>query len=126
MSDARRLANDPFDDDVFQTAVLIYTLYHLPDRGQALREVGRVLAPGGMVAFFDTTAAIESWMPLPRLLADAGLPALAEEFNRHWFSRYDSNRTCVAAADYPAWLDALGFEVVELRPFMCELPAITE
>jgi SAM-dependent methyltransferase len=42
--DARRL---PYGDDSFDAAVLITTLGEIPDPGAALRELARVLRPGG-------------------------------------------------------------------------------
>jgi SAM-dependent methyltransferase len=40
----------PFDDRSFDSAVLLYVLYHLADPAQALAEAHRVLRPGGFVA----------------------------------------------------------------------------
>jgi ubiquinone/menaquinone biosynthesis C-methylase UbiE len=42
--DAQRL---PYDDDAFDAAILITVLGEIPDRDAALREVARVLKPGG-------------------------------------------------------------------------------
>ncbi len=44
LADARRL---PFDDDSFDAALLITVLGEIPDQEAALREVARVLRPGG-------------------------------------------------------------------------------
>jgi ubiquinone/menaquinone biosynthesis C-methylase UbiE len=42
--DAREL---PYDDDIFDAAILITVLGEVPDQDAALREVARVLRPGG-------------------------------------------------------------------------------
>jgi SAM-dependent methyltransferase len=40
----------PFPDRSFDSAALLYVLYHLPDPAQALAEAHRVLRPGGLLA----------------------------------------------------------------------------
>jgi ubiquinone/menaquinone biosynthesis C-methylase UbiE len=40
----------PLPDRSFDSAALLYVLYHLPDPAQALAEANRVLRPGGLVA----------------------------------------------------------------------------
>jgi SAM-dependent methyltransferase len=37
----------PFDDESFAAVLMVFSLEHIPDKLQALREVHRVLAPGG-------------------------------------------------------------------------------
>ena len=44
LGDAQQL---PFDDDTFDAAVLVTVLGEIPDQEQALREIARVLRPGG-------------------------------------------------------------------------------
>jgi len=46
VGDARAL---PFPDGSFDSAALLYVLYHLPDPAKALAEAQRVLCPGGLV-----------------------------------------------------------------------------
>lgn len=43
----------PFEDDTFDTAVSTWTLCTIPDAGQALRELRRVLRPGGTLHFVE-------------------------------------------------------------------------
>jgi ubiquinone/menaquinone biosynthesis C-methylase UbiE len=43
----------PFPDASFDTAVVTFTLCSVPDEQAALREITRVLAPGGRLLFFE-------------------------------------------------------------------------
>jgi ubiquinone/menaquinone biosynthesis C-methylase UbiE len=43
----------PIEDDTFDTVVLTYTLCTIRDTGSALREMARVLAPGGRLLFCE-------------------------------------------------------------------------
>ncbi|MBV9213078.1 MAG: class I SAM-dependent methyltransferase [Actinobacteria bacterium] len=49
----------PFDDDSFDTAVATLVLCTVPDPASALREVARVLKPGGRLIFIEHVRASE-------------------------------------------------------------------
>ena len=89
--------NLPFEDDSFDTALSTWTLCTIPDPVAALREVRRVLRPGGQFLFLEHGAApdarVRAWQhridpiqrrlfagchlsrPISDLLEQAGLPA---------------------------------------------------
>jgi ubiquinone/menaquinone biosynthesis C-methylase UbiE len=46
----------PFDDSTFDVVISRYSAHHWHDVGQALREVKRVLKPGGIAIFMDVTS----------------------------------------------------------------------
>jgi SAM-dependent methyltransferase len=74
----------PFPDGSFDSAALLYVLYHLPDPALALAEVHRVLRPGGLVAVAapsrNDSPELARWLPKRLLTFDAELaPALIGE-----------------------------------------------
>lgn len=93
----------PFDDDSFDTALSTWTLCTIPDAAQALREVRRVLKPGGTLHFVEHGLApdpgVERWQrrlePVQRRIAGG----------------------CHLARDIPALIEEAGFQVTELDRF---------
>lgn len=94
----------PFDDDCFDTAPSTWTLCTIPDPVAALRELRRVLRPGGQLLFVEHSQApdprVQRWQrridpvqrrlfagchvnrPIAQLLEQADMPALS-------LNRYD-------------------------------------
>jgi ubiquinone/menaquinone biosynthesis C-methylase UbiE len=58
----------PFADDTFDVVLSRSLLHHLPDPEQGIREMARVLRPGGEVVAMDTNKTIMS--DLPRRVAN--------------------------------------------------------
>lgn len=63
-ADARSI---PFEADQFDVVIANHMLYHVPERGQALREVRRVLRPAGR--FYASTAGENNLRELGELVA---------------------------------------------------------
>lgn len=95
----------PFEDDSFDTVVSTLVLCGVDDQAQALREVRRVLRPGGRLVFIEHVRSEE-----PRL---ARLQDRLNFVNR-FVSCCDCNRSTLAE------IEANGFEVEELE--RTELP----
>lgn len=70
VADARQL---PFGDESFDVVTIAFGLRNLPDWGEGLREMGRVLRPGGHLLVLDFS--------LPRLSL---LRALYRFYLHHW------------------------------------------
>jgi ubiquinone/menaquinone biosynthesis C-methylase UbiE len=93
----------PFPDDSHDTALSTWTLCTIPDVGRALREIHRVLVPGGTLHFVDHG-----------LAPDAGVQA--------WQRRLDPLEQllfggCHLTRRIPALIESAGFEIKELDTF---------
>lgn len=87
----------PVPDGVADVVVAAWMLYHVPDLDAALREVGRVLAPGG--TFFAVT---NGDAHLETLLADAGVgPTLTQFSSENGAATLRRHFVHVSADDIP-------------------------
>jgi ubiquinone/menaquinone biosynthesis C-methylase UbiE len=99
----------PFEDDIFDTAVSTLVLCGVSDQSRALRELHRVLRPGGRLLFIEHVRSDE--------------PGLARRQDRmnglnHFFVGCDCNRATLDS------IEAAGFEVTELQhTTLAEAPA---
>lgn len=95
----------PFEDDVFDSALSTWTLCTIPDPGAALREVRRVLKPGGTLHFIEH-----------------GLAPEGDENVRRWQRRLEPMNMrllggCHLTRTAADLLTAAGFTILELDVF---------
>lgn len=91
----------PFEDGSFDLLLCIHVLEHIPDDRQALREMQRVLRPGGRAVL---------QVPPTDLAETREDPSVTDPGERErLFGQYDHVRLC--GADYPARIAEAGFEV---------------
>jgi SAM-dependent methyltransferase len=91
----------PFEDESFDLAVCVHVLEHIPDDRQALREMHRVLRPGGRAVL---------QVPPSDLAETREDPSVTDPGERErLFGQYDHVRLC--GADYPARIAEAGFDV---------------
>jgi len=91
----------PFDGASFDTVVVTYTLCSIPDAVPALREMARVMKPGGRLLFCEHGVA-----------PDAGVRRWQERLNPIW-RRLGGG--CHLNRDVPDLIRRGGFEVTELQ-----------
>lgn len=102
----------PFDDGSFATVVSNCVIEHIPDVDATLREISRVLQPGGA---FATTLPSEHYpdyllgSTLPRRL---GLDRLGTAYG-DFFNRISHHEHVDTIATWTERLDAVGLDVVE-------------
>jgi ubiquinone/menaquinone biosynthesis C-methylase UbiE len=93
----------PFGDAVFSLAISQEAFVHIPDKPRLVREVARVLRPGGRLVFSD-------------ILRSGPLPD--DDAQRlHEGMRFNE---VASAADYRGWLQAVGLEVVRVTDLSAE------
>ncbi|MFT4216566.1 MAG: methyltransferase domain-containing protein [Micropruina sp.] len=103
VADVHRL---PFADDSFDVAHAHQVLQHLPDPVQALREMARVVRPGGYVAVRDSDYSGFLWHPASEALDD--WLALYLRLAREAGGEPDAGRW------YPTWASAAGLTDVRI------------
>jgi demethylmenaquinone methyltransferase/2-methoxy-6-polyprenyl-1,4-benzoquinol methylase len=75
----------PFDDASFDALTFTYLLRYVDDPATTLRELVRVVRPGGTVAMQEFGLPRGVWRPLWDLYVGAVLPAAGLAFGRSWF-----------------------------------------
>jgi ubiquinone/menaquinone biosynthesis C-methylase UbiE len=92
----------PADDGEFDVAVASLVLCSVPDQDVALREIGRVLRPGGALRFYEHVVAHQPAMARAQRIADATIyPLLAGG--------------CHCARDTATAIERAGFEIERLE-----------
>lgn len=109
----------PFPDASFQTVVSNSVLEHIPDLDAALREIARVLAPGGTFAFTTPSEHFGEFLLGSALLRRLGGTELGQRYTR-WFDRISAHYHRLSPQDWQAKLQALGFEIRHWRYYFSE------
>ena len=113
----------PFADGAFDHLTFTYLLRYVDDPQATLRELARVVAPGGRIASLEFgVPQREPWRALWRAYTAVGLPAAGRLFSREWFEagRFLSASIPDLYARHPLermpdmWRDA-GIEAVAVR-----------
>jgi demethylmenaquinone methyltransferase/2-methoxy-6-polyprenyl-1,4-benzoquinol methylase len=74
----------PFPDGAFDALTFTYLLRYVSDPGATLRELARVVRPGGTVAGLEFALPRLVWRPLWELYVRVGLPLAGRVIGRGW------------------------------------------
>jgi demethylmenaquinone methyltransferase/2-methoxy-6-polyprenyl-1,4-benzoquinol methylase len=74
----------PFEDASFDGLTFTYLLRYVDDPASTLREVARVVRPGGSIAALEFAVPRGPWHPLWRLYVGVGLPAAGRVLSPAW------------------------------------------
>jgi demethylmenaquinone methyltransferase/2-methoxy-6-polyprenyl-1,4-benzoquinol methylase len=74
----------PFADDEFDAVTFTYLLRYVDDVPATLRELARVVRPGGTVAMLEFGLPRGPWRPLWELYVRVGLPAAGAVVSPSW------------------------------------------
>jgi demethylmenaquinone methyltransferase/2-methoxy-6-polyprenyl-1,4-benzoquinol methylase len=74
----------PFEDESFDGLTFTYLLRYVDDPGATLRELARVVRPGGTIASLEFAVPRGLWRPLWRVYVDAVLPTAGRALSAGW------------------------------------------
>jgi demethylmenaquinone methyltransferase/2-methoxy-6-polyprenyl-1,4-benzoquinol methylase len=74
----------PFPDASFDALTFTYLLRYVPDPGATLRELARVVRPGGTIAGLEFALPRGAWRPLWELYVRVGLPIAGRVISPGW------------------------------------------
>jgi demethylmenaquinone methyltransferase/2-methoxy-6-polyprenyl-1,4-benzoquinol methylase len=74
----------PFDDGEFDALTFTYLLRYVDDPAAQMRELSRVVRPGGVVAMLEFAVPQGIWRPLWELYVRVGLPAAGRLVSPGW------------------------------------------
>jgi demethylmenaquinone methyltransferase/2-methoxy-6-polyprenyl-1,4-benzoquinol methylase len=75
----------PFEDASFDALTFTYLLRYVDDPAATVRELARVVRPGGRIAMLEFYVPAGMWHPLWVLYTRVGLPALGRLVSREWY-----------------------------------------
>ena len=74
----------PFPDAAFDALTFTYLLRYVPDPAATLRELARVVRPGGTIAGLEFAVPRGPWRPLWELYVRGGLPLAGRAISQPW------------------------------------------
>lgn len=100
----------PFVDGSFHTVISNSVLEHIPDLDATLREISRVLAPGGKLAFTTPSQYFGDFLLGNAVMRRLGLPGLGQAY-ADWFDGISYHYHRLTPERWRAKLNAVGLTV---------------
>lgn len=111
----------PFEDNTFDYITIGFGLRNVPDAKHVLKEMKRVVKPGGLITILETSQPENAlYKPFFWLYFKYIMPILGKVFAKS-YSEYSWLQE--SATDFPgmkmlaSWLEEVGFKHVKYRPF---------
>jgi demethylmenaquinone methyltransferase / 2-methoxy-6-polyprenyl-1,4-benzoquinol methylase len=109
----------PFTEAKFDALTIAFGIRNLPDRVTALKEMHRVLKPGGVVAILEFIPPESGWLQnLYKIYLNHLLPIVGRLFSQHTFAYSylaESINNFPTAEAFSRQMQAVGFEQVRKR-----------
>ena len=112
--DASRI---PYRPETFNTLTMVHSIDHVRDRRSVLKDMARVLAPGGTMAITDLSSHTPAFMPMADMLRAAGFPKLADASAPYYWNFHGASRELWTNEQYVKELSALGLTDVQVAYF---------
>lgn len=109
----------PYADNSFDALTMAFGIRNVPDRAKALREMARVVRPGGRVAILELSEPRQGWIaPLARFHVHTVVPVLGALLSGETEYRYlqDSIAKFPAPETFAALMRECGHDVLSIEP----------
>ncbi len=107
-------AEMPFSDGVFKTVVSNCVIEHIPDLDAVLREIHRVLSPGGLFAATVPSQHFAEYLLGSTIFRKIRLSPLARAYG-NFFNKISKHYHIYSPERWKSLLESVGFQVLEQR-----------
>lgn len=107
----------PFPDESFSTVTAFNSFYHVEDRNAAIKEIARVLTPGGLFVFNDALPEVFDMEPLSHFFDFLAFHKVKQDFEALLKGADGQSAPYVPYNYMQTQMHSLGLKEVEIVPF---------